>query len=106
MLELNKDNFEAEVTNYEGIVFVDYWGPKCAPCIALFPEVEAFAEKNAGRAKFCKLNTAENKRLAIAQKVIGLPTMIFYKNGEKAHTFDQNSIDFDVMQAKLDELLA
>ena len=30
MVELNKENFEAEVTNYtEKPVFVDYWGDKC-----------------------------------------------------------------------------
>jgi len=105
LLELTKDNFDEEVSNYEGVVFVDFWGPKCVPCMALLPDVEAFAEKNAGRAKFCKLDTSTNRRLAIAQKVMGLPTMVFYKNGEKAFVFDQDSIDFDAMQAKLDELL-
>ena len=38
MLELNKDNFEAEVTNYtEKPVFVDFWGDKCEICIEMMP---------------------------------------------------------------------
>ena len=106
MLELTKDNFDEEVANHKGVVFIDFWSPKCVPCMELLPDVEAFAERNAGRAKFCKLDTAGNRRLAIAQKVMGLPTMAFYKNGEKAFAFDQDSIDFDAMQAKLDELSA
>ena len=106
LLELTKDNFDEEVTNYEGVVFVDFWSPKCVPCMNLLPDVEAFAEKNSGKAKFCKLDTAGNRRLAIAQKVMGLPTFIYYKNGEKAQTYDADSINFDDMQAKLDELTA
>jgi len=109
MIELTKDNFDQEVTNAEGLVFVDFWGEKCEPCMAIMPEVVAFAEKNAGRAKFCKLNTAGNRRLAIAQKVMGIPTFIFYKGGEKLYTFDTAEIEeggMPAVQAKLDELLA
>lgn len=105
MIELTKENFDAEVLETQGVVFVDFWSPKCEPCMGLLPEVEAFAEKNEGRAKFCKLDTAGNKRLAIAQKVMGIPTFVFYKNGEKVFTFDKETIEMGAVQAKLDELL-
>ena len=104
MIEVNKENFEAEVLQAEGLVFVDFWSPKCEPCMALLPEVEAFAERNADKAKFCKLDAAANKRLSIAQKVMGLPTLVFYKNGEKVFTFDKDSIEMDAVEAKLNEL--
>ena len=104
MIAVDKENFEAEVLQAEGLVFVDFWSPKREPCMALLPEVEAFAEKNAGRAKFCKLDAAANKRLSIAQKVMGLPAFVFYKNGEKVFTFDKESIDMPAVQAKLDQL--
>jgi thioredoxin 1 len=83
MIELNKDNFEAEVLQASGPVLVDFWGDKCEPCKALMPEVHALAEKYGDKIKMCKLNTGENRRLAISQKVMGLPTFIVYKNGEK-----------------------
>ena len=108
MVEVHKENFEQEVLNAQGVVFVDFWSPKCEPCMAILPDVEAFAAKNDGRAKFCKLDTTGNKRLAIAQKVMGQPTFVFYKDGEKAHTFDKDAINeggMDAVQAKLDELL-
>lgn len=83
MIELNKENFEAEVLQSKETVLVDFWGDKCEPCKALMPEVHKLAEKYEGQMKFCKLNTTENRRLAIGQKVLGLPTFIVYKNGEK-----------------------
>jgi len=107
MLELTKDNFDAEVLAAgSGVVFVDFWSPKCEPCLALAPELEEFAKKNAGRAKFCSIDTTTNKRLSIAQKVLGIPALAFYKDGEKVFVFNKDEIDVEAAQAKLDELLA
>ena len=105
MFDVNKENFDAEVLNHEGVVFVDFWSPKCEPCLALMPDVEAFVARNEGKAKFCSLDTTGNKRLAIAQKVMGQPTFVFYKNGEKVFVFDKDSIEMGAVQAKLDELV-
>jgi len=105
MIELTKENFDQEVLEHKGVVFVDFWSPKCEPCAELMPEVMAFAEKNEGRAKFCKLDTASNKRLSIAQKVMGLPALVFYVDGVKTFMFDAGSIDMVAVQAKLDELV-
>ncbi|HAI86715.1 MAG TPA: thiol reductase thioredoxin, partial [Firmicutes bacterium] len=37
MLEVNKENFEAEVLAVPGPVLVDFWSTKCEPCVALVP---------------------------------------------------------------------
>ncbi len=108
MIELDKENFDTEVLNAEGLVFVDFWSPKCEHCMAMLPDVEAFAERNAGKAKFCKLDTAGNRRLAISQKVLGLPTFVFYKGGEKVASFEKDILEAEgvaVVEAKLAELL-
>ena len=107
MIELNKENFDAEVLQARGLVIVDYWSERCGPCMELMPQYTQLAEANADKAKFCKLDTVGNKRLAIGQKVLGLPTVVFYNNGEKVFTFDPAAIDeggISAMQAKLDEL--
>lgn len=39
MLDLTKENFEAEVLKAEGKVFVDFYGDGCVPCAALMPYV-------------------------------------------------------------------
>ena len=83
MLELDKETFEPEVLNAEGTVFVDFYSDGCEPCKALMPAVHALAEKYGDKMKFVKINTMKARRLAIAQKVLGLPVMAIYKDGEK-----------------------
>lgn len=104
MIELTKENFEDEVLKAEGLVLVDFWSEKCEPCKALMPSVHALAEKKTGKAKFCSLDTANNKRLAISQKVLGLPTIAIYQNGEKIHEFTKE-ISIEDVEAKLNELM-
>lgn len=83
MLEVAKDTFEAEVLQAEGVVFVDFYGDGCVPCQALMPFVHGMADKYGDKIKFCALNTTKARRLAIGQKVLGLPTMAIFKGGEK-----------------------
>ena len=83
MLEVAKDTFEAEVLQAEGTVFVDFYGDGCVPCAALMPFVHEMAEKYGAGLKFCALNTTKARRLAIGQKVLGLPVMAIYQHGEK-----------------------
>lgn len=86
MLEIGKDNqelFQTEVLEAEMPVFVDFWGDKCEICKQLMPGVHDLEEKYADKIKFASLNISGARRLAIKQKVLGLPTMIIYKNGER-----------------------
>ncbi len=83
MLVVDKDTFVPEVLEAEGVVFVDFFGDGCEPCKALLPHVEKFAEEYSDKIKFTKLNTTKARRLAISQKILGLPVMAIYKNGEK-----------------------
>jgi len=93
MIELNKENWEAEVTNYtEKPVFVDFWGDKCEICIQLMPGVHELEHKYGDKIKFSSLNTSGQRRLAIAQKVLGLPTMKMYLNGEPVSTITADKI--------------
>lgn len=83
MLELDKNNFEEEVLKASGYVFVDFWSQGCEPCKALMPEVHELAEKYGDKIKFCSMDITKARRVAISQKVLGLPTLLMYKDGEK-----------------------
>ena len=81
ILDVTKDTFASEVLEATGKVVVDFYGDGCVPCAALMPHVHAFAEKYT-TLKFCSLNTTKARRLAISQKVLGLPVIAIYENGE------------------------
>jgi len=83
MVELTKETFDEEVLKAEGTVFVDFYGDGCVPCAALMPIVHGFAEKYGDKIKFCALNTTKARRLAIGQRVLGLPVMAVYQDGKK-----------------------
>lgn len=83
MLELTKDNFEQEVLKADGYVLVDYWSPSCEPCKALMPHIEEYEKTYGDKIKFTSLDITKARRLAISQKVLGLPVIAIYKDGEK-----------------------
>lgn len=83
MLELTKDSFEAEVLKAPGTVLVDFYGDGCVPCQALMPHVHGMEATYGNNIKFTAINTTKARRLAIGQKVLGLPVIAIYKNGEK-----------------------
>ncbi len=106
MLVIDKDNFEAEVVKSDIPVIVDFWGPQCAPCLALMPEVEKLAESLEGKVKIGKLNSAENRRFCMSLKIMGLPTFLFYKGGEMKAKLSGDEVTIDSIKAEADKLLA
>ena len=83
MILCDKNTFEEEVLQAKGLVLVDFFGEGCAPCAALMPHIESLAERYGDKLKFCKLNTSSARRLAIGQKIMGLPVIAIYENGQK-----------------------
>ncbi|MCF7934738.1 MAG: thioredoxin family protein [Synergistales bacterium] len=105
MIEVTKDNFEEEVQQSDIPVVVDLWGPKCGPCLEIMPKVEEMAKEYEGKVKFCKLNVAENRRLVISLRVMGVPTFLFYKNGELQERITGGEVTEKAIREKADSLL-
>lgn len=93
VIELDKQNFDEEVLQAEGVVMVDFYSPNCEPCSELKPDIEEIAEKYQGNIKFCALDISKNRRLAINQKVLNLPTIVFYQDGEKVSTLTGEDLE-------------
>ena len=101
MLDLDKTNFEEEVLKADGYVFVDFYGDGCVPCQALMPKVHEFADTYGDKLKFTSLNTTKARRLAIAQKVLGLPVMAIYKDGEKVEELVKEDCTVESIEAMI-----
>ncbi|NMA94312.1 MAG: thioredoxin [Clostridiales bacterium] len=105
MIEVDKNTFEDEVLKAEGYVLVDFYGNGCVPCEALMPHVHAIAEKYEGKMKFCALNTSKARRLAIGQKVLGLPTVTIYKDGEKVEELVTEAATAENVEAMVEKYI-
>ena len=101
MVEADKETFEEEVLKADGYVFVDFYGEGCVPCQALMPKVHEFSETYGDKMKFVGLNTTKARRLAIAQKVLGLPVMAIYKDGEKI----DEVVKDDATESSIEEMI-
>ncbi|MBF0715540.1 thioredoxin TrxA [Gemelliphila palaticanis] len=99
MLAVDKTTFDAEVLEASGYVFVDFWSEGCEPCKALLPDVHKLAEKYADKMKFVSLETSKARRLAIKQKVLGLPTLVVYKDGEKVEEVTKDDATIENIEA-------
>lgn len=105
MVDLDKTNFEEEVLKAEGYVFVDFYGDGCVPCQALMPKVHEFAETYGEKLKFTSLNTTKARRLAISQKILGLPVMAIYKDGVKVQEVVKDDATAENIEAMIQKYI-
>ena len=82
LITLTKDNFEQEVLQAKQPVVVDFWASWCGPCRMLSPIVDQLAEELT-EIKVGKINVDEQPELAEQFRVMTIPTLLVFKNGEK-----------------------
>lgn len=86
---------EATVETYQGLVaegavLVDFWGPRCAPCLALMPAVERLEQRYDDSFRLVKVNANENRQICRDLKVFGLPTFVLYRDGQEVRRLTGN----------------
>ena len=81
VLHLTKDNFKEEVLEASVPVLVDFWATWCGPCQMIGPVIEEIAGEVTD-AKICKVDVDAQQELARQYKVLSIPTLMVFKNGE------------------------
>ena len=103
-VEVNGNNFQQEVLESSIPVLVDLWAPWCIPCRMISPIVEELGNDNQGKLKVCKLNTDENQNIAARYGIQGIPTLLFFKNGQEVDRI-VGVTPKPIIQKKLDAIL-
>ena len=100
---LTDANFQAEVLQSKQPVLVDFWAEWCGPCRMLGPVIEKISGANAGRISVGKMNVDENPNTPQKYGIQGIPTVIFFKDGEVAKQLVGYQAQ-DKIQKAIDEL--
>ena len=81
IIELNDENFDQQLTGSEKPVLVDYWAEWCGPCKMVAPILEELSDELKDKLTIAKLDVDNNRDSAIKQKVMSIPTLILFKDG-------------------------
>ena len=87
VLKITDSNFEEEVLKTNKTVIVDFYAEWCGPCKMMSPIIDEIAEELGEKIKVGKVNSDENIELVEKYKIISIPTIIIFKNGEVTKKF-------------------
>lgn len=85
IVKIDDESFDAEVIKSELPVLVDFWAPWCGPCKAMGPVLEEISKSFDGKLKVCKCNVDDSPVTPGNFGIRAIPTLILFKNGEKAN---------------------
>ena len=64
-------------------VVIDFWATWCGPCMAMAPLIDELAKEYEGRVEIGKYNVDEEGDLSSEYRIMSLPTILFFKDGQK-----------------------
>ncbi len=75
--EVNGEELELMLTEWETPLIVDAYATWCGPCLLMAPEFEAAANELKGKVRFVKLDTDKEPEMSNRMNIMGLPTLLF-----------------------------
>ena len=85
----NEKNFNEEVVEASNSkpVLVDFFASWCGPCQAQSPIIDELAESFEEKAIIGKIDTGTSQRIAADYRVMSIPAIMIFKNGEVVENF-------------------
>jgi thioredoxin 1 len=102
---LTGQEFDAVILESAAPVVVDFWAEWCGPCHAIAPAVARLASEFHDRAIIAKLNADDHPEILARYGVMGIPTVMYFKNGEEAARV-VGMTGYKTLKDKLEQLLS
>ncbi len=87
-------------------VVIDFWATWCGPCMRLAPVIDELAEEYADRVVIGKYNIEEESELSTDYRIMSIPTILFFKNGEQVRDLRMTGATKDELKARIEKLIA
>ena len=81
-IEVTDSTFDTVVLQADTLTLVDFGAEWCPPCKRIEPELDVLAQELDGQLVIGKLDADENPQTVLTYGVMGLPTLILFKDGE------------------------
>ena len=81
---INQNEFEEKVLKADKPVLVDFYADWCGPCKMMIPILDQLSAEKAEQIEIYKINVDENPDVAREYRVMSIPNMILFKDGEAA----------------------
>jgi thioredoxin 1 len=87
MREVTTETFGDEVLRHDKPVLVEFWATWCGPCRMVAPVLADIAAERAAELSVVKINYDEHPGIGQNYGVMGLPTMLLFRDGEPIRSF-------------------
>ena len=81
-ININKENYNAEVLNSDKPVLLDFWAPWCVYCRRIGPGLNILAEQFKDILVIGKVNIDDEQELAVQEQIEVIPTLVIYQGGQ------------------------
>jgi thioredoxin 1 len=83
LVYLKDEDFDSFISEKRDVA-IDFYADWCGPCKIMSPIFEEVAREVSSRVAFAKVNVDENPRISEKFYIMGVPTILYFKNGKLA----------------------
>lgn len=88
-------------------IVIDFWATWCGPCMRLTTIIEELAEEYADKVVIGKYNVDDNTDLGTEYRIMSIPTLLFFKNGEMVRDLRMAGLQSkEAIKERLEKLIA
>lgn len=104
-LTITDQNYADLIASGQPVV-IDFWATWCGPCKSMAPVIDELAAEYEGRVAIGKYNVEDESELSDQYRITSLPTILFFKNGQRQEIRLTGSQTRATLTAAIEKLLA